>query len=418
MKERPRRLEATLERSLREFPVTTVIGLRQSGKTTLVRRAAAHRTYVTLDDLGALAAARRDPEGFLGGLPRPLTIDEVQRVPELLLAVKREVDRRPGPGRFLLTGSAHIELRKGVSETLAGRAALLRMRPMTWAEAAGRADWNPVDALLGCRSAAETAARFARGAPFDGSRILGGGLPVPLLRRAGAARTRWFEQYRSAYVERDVPPLVQVDEVSAFVRFLTLAAARTSQTTNFAALAHESGLSADTGLRWFSVLESTFLADLVPPYWRNIGKRLVKAPKLHFGDAGLAAHMMGISDWRSAQRQHVAGALLETLVAQHLLTFAETSRRPTQLFHYRTHAGAEVDFVLSRGARLLPVEVKLSSTVKSSDVRGMAAFLDDFSSAAPFGVVLTTGSEAMPVARGITAIPLMSLLEGPGTSSN
>ncbi len=392
--------------------MTTVIGLRQSGKTTLVRRASEARAYVTLDDLGALAAARRDPEGFLAGLPRPVTIDEVQRVPELLLAIKREVDRRPRPGRFLLTGSARIEFRKGVSETLAGRAALLRMRPMTWAEAAGNGDWNPVDELLACRSAADAASRFARGPAFEGARVLGGGLPVPLLRRAGAARTRWFEQYRSAYVERDVPPIVQVDAVAAFVRFLTLAAVRTAQTTNHASLARETGLSADTGLRWFGALEATFLADLVPPYWRNLGKRLVKAPKLHFGDAGLAAHMMGVHDWRGALRQQIAGPLLETLVAQHLLVFSETARRPTALFHYRAHAGAEVDFVLSRGPRLVPVEVKLSSTVRSSDVRGMASFLDDFGSVAPFGVVLYSGAEAVPVSRGIVALPMTAVLEG------
>jgi predicted AAA+ superfamily ATPase len=203
-----------------------------------------------------------------------------------------------------------------------------------------------------------------------------------------------------------------VDAVATFVRFLTLAAARTAQTTNYAALAHESGLSADTGLRWFGALEATFLADLVPPYWRNLGKRLVKAPKLHFGDVGLAAHMMGVHDWRSALRQQVAGPLLETLVAQHLLVFSETARRPTALFHYRTHAGAEVDFVLSRGSRLIPIEVKLSSTVQSSDVRGMASFLEDFRSAAPFGVVLYSGTEAVPVSRNIVALPITAVLEG------
>jgi predicted AAA+ superfamily ATPase len=234
---------------------------------------------------------------------------------------------------------------------------------------------------------------------------------MPFLRRRGAARRRWFEQYRAAYVERDVPPLVQVEEIAALVRFLTLVASRTAQTTNYAALAHESGISADTGLRWFGALEATFLADLVPPYWRNIGKRLVKSPKIHFGDAGLGAHLAGVRNWADALRQNMAGALLETLVAQHLLAFCDTSRRATSLFHYRTHAGAEVDLVLSRGRRLLPLEVKLSSTVRPPEARGMQSFLQDFRGSAPFGVVLYAGLEAVPVARGIVAVPVTALLD-------
>ena len=417
MSDRPRAFEPLLARSLREFPVTTVIGLRQSGKTTLVRRAPGRRAWVTLDDLSALSAARRDPEGFLRGLPRPLTIDEVQRVPELLLPIKREVDRRPKPGQFLLTGSARIEMRRGVTETLAGRGSLLRLRPMTWAEAAGRASWNPVDLLFSSRSVADAASRFPDGRPMDGSRVLAGGLPIPLLRRRGGARRRWLDEYHAAYVQRDVPPLVQIDQVAPFVRFISLAAARTAQTTNHAMLARETGVSADTGLRWFGVLESTFLADPVPPWFRNIGKRLVKAPKLHFGDAGLAARMAGVVGWADARRQNLAGALVETLVAQHLLVFAECGRQPAQVFHYRTHAGAEVDFVLARGRRLVPVEVKSSSKIDARDLSGMRSFLSDFRREAPFGVVLYTGPQALPVGRGIVALPMTTFLEGPGNPS-
>lgn len=413
MKDRPRSLQPQVDRALREFPVVTVIGLRQAGKTTLVRHAGEGRAWVTLDDLGALEAARRDPQGFIDALPRPVTIDEVQRVPELLLPVKREADRKRRNGSFLLTGSARIDLRRGVQETLAGRAALLRLRPMTWAEASWRADWNPVDELLRCRSAADAAARFARGATLDHDRVLAGGLPPALLHRRGAARGRWLDQYRAAYVERDVPPLVQIEDLGAFLRFLALAASRTAQTTNHAALAHAAGVSVDTGLRWLGVLEATFLADRVTPWWRNVGKRIVKSPKLHFGDAGLAARTLGVRTWEEAARHNLAGALLETLVAQHLFAFTEGAARPTQLHHYRTHAGAEVDFVVARGARLLPIEVKSSATARPADAAGMRSFLDDFGSAAPFGVVLYGGSEAVALGRGITALPLSLFLEGP-----
>jgi predicted AAA+ superfamily ATPase len=216
---------------------------------------------------------------------------------------------------------------------------------------------------------------------------------------------------RSRYVERDVPPLLRIEELSSFLRFLTLAASRTAQTSNFAALAHDSGVSADTGLRWFGVLEATFLVDVLPPYWRNIGKRLVKAPKIHFADAGLAAHILGVRSWREAVSRNVAGALLETLVVQHALVYCGAGRRPTAVFHYRSHAGVEVDLVLERGARLLPLEVKLADTVTRGDLRGLLAFLEDFP-AAPFGVVLYAGEEVLPVARNIVAVPLALFLDG------
>jgi hypothetical protein len=246
---------------------------------------------------------------------------------------------------------------------------------------------------------------------------LAGGLPEPLLARRGGARGRWFEQYRSTYVERDVPPLLRVEELAAFVRFVTLAASRTAQTSNFAALAHQAGVSADTGLRWFGVLEATFLVDVVPPYWRNIGKRLVKSPKIHFGDAGLAAHLLSVRGWSDAVRQNLAGPLVETLVAQHALAYCETASRPTLVFHYRSHGGAEVDLVLERGQRLLPLEVQLSDTVRAGDVKGLIGFLSDFPAAA-YGVVLYGGAAILPIARRVVALPLTLFLGGPDDGSS
>jgi predicted AAA+ superfamily ATPase len=400
-----------VERSLRDFPVTMLLGMRQVGKTTLAH-AVDGRTYVTLDDLGALAAARRDPEDFVAGLPSPVTIDEVQRAPDLLLAIKRIVDRRRRAGEFLLTGSAQIELKRGIRETLAGRAAVMHLRPMTWAEMEGAATFNGVDVLFGCRSTAEVARRLGREAPFDAARILVGGLPVPALDRQSGRRARWLEQYQLAYLQHDVPPFVRVEEVAAFFRFLQLAASRTAQLANYSALARDAGVSADTGLRWFGVLQATFLIDSVPPYFRNLGKRLVRSPKLHLGDVGVAAHLMGLRTWSEAVRQGHAGALVETLVAQHLLAWCDASSRPTQLFHYRSHAGAEVDFVLSRGPRLVPVEVKMGSSPTPSDLRGLKAFLDDIGETAPFGVVLCSAPQCSPLGRRIVGVPIGAFLGG------
>ncbi len=411
MAEFARSMERTLAQALREFPVVAIVGLRQSGKTTLARRSKG-RHYVTLDDLGALGAAQRDPRGFLQDLPRPVTIDEVQRVPNLLLAVKETVDRKRRNGEFLLTGSSRVELRKGVQDSLAGRLALLRMRPATWSEAAGRPAWNPVDRIFSCRTARDLAVAFPSGPALNAARVLAGGLPPPVLKRSAAARVRWFAQYRSAYVERDVPPLMRVEEVSTFVRFLQLAAVRTSQTANHASLGRDTGISTDSSLRWLGILEATFLVDQAPPYWRNLGKRLVKTPKLHLGDAGVAASLAGIRDWPEALRQGMAGPLLETLVFQHAQAFAEVSRAKTDLFHYRTHAGQEVDLVLSRGSRVVPVEVKLSRTASGNDGRGLEAFLGDFPKQAAFGILLYGGTEVVPMGRSLVAVPLSVFLEG------
>ncbi len=408
---RPRLVAGPLRQLLREFPIVIVTGPRQVGKTTLAR-AQQGRTYVTLDDVSALEGARRDPEGFLGDLPRPVTLDEVQRVPELVLVAKGAVDRRRRSGEFLFTGSARIGFGSDVTDSLAGRAALLRARPLTWAEQDGRPAWNAVDVLFGARTPAALASRFAATGRFDGARVMAGGLPVPMLRLRGGARARWFEQYRATYLERDVPALVRTDETGPLSRFVSLAAARTAQTTNIADLAREAGVSGDTGRRWSGVLEATFLADLVTPWFRNIGKRLVKAPKLHFGDAGLAAHLVGARTWSEALGSHVAGALLETLVAQHLLAFAATASRPTAVHHYRTHAGAEVDFILARGSRLLPIEVKASVTVKGSELRGLRAFMADHRDEAPLGVVLYTGAVAVPMGGAVVALPLHAVLGG------
>jgi predicted AAA+ superfamily ATPase len=408
---RSRSLAPRLRQLLRDFPIVIVAGPRQVGKTTLAR-AQPGRTYVTLDDLTALDAARGDPVGFLRDLPRPVTIDEVQRAPELVLAVKHAVDLERSAGDFLLTGSTRLGFGSDTTDSLAGRAAVLRLRPMTWAEQAGRASWNAVDVLFGERTASGLARRFARSTPLQGLRVLAGGLPVPMLTLKGGARTRWFEHYRSTYLERDVPALVRADETTALSRFVTLAATRTAQTTNFADLAREVGVSADTGRRWFGVLEATYLVDLVTPWFRNVGKRLVKAPKLHFGDAGLAAHLLGAHTFREAQSLHVAGPLLETLVAQHLLSFASATSRVTGVHHYRTHAGAEVDFVLVRGSRLLPIEVKAAATVKPSELRGLRSFMDDHAGDAPLGVLLYGGETAVPMGGGIVALPLEAVLGG------
>ena len=245
--------------------------------------------------------------------------------------------------------------------------------------------------------------------------MLLGGFPEPVLHLAGAeARRMWHDQFVATYVERDVPAFVKLDEVTTFLRFARLIAAATATLVNASRIARDVGVANDTIRRWLSVMATTFVAETIPPYWRNIRKRLVKSPKLHFVDSGLAASLLGVEDWEQAQRLNLAGALTETWVFQHLRVFGATAARRTNLHHFRSHAGDECDFVVESNARLVPIEVKVAETPRPRDAAGLGAFLNLIPEEAPFGVLLYGGAEIIPMADRIVAIPFSTFLGGLG----
>ncbi|MGH7340692.1 MAG: ATP-binding protein, partial [Candidatus Rokuibacteriota bacterium] len=329
--------------------------------------------------------------------------------PELLLALKAAVDRERRPGAFLITGSSRLDTLRGIKESLAGRVALLTLRPMTHLELSGAPDGDPIGRIFECADGKGVVARLSAIVPgrVDVTReVLAGGFPEPAIHLEERERGAWFREYRRSYVERDVPAVVRIDNVPAFLRFLTACAATTARLLNVTDLARDVGVSVDTARRWVGVLEATYVAERRTPFWRNVRKRLVKTPKLFVSDSGLAAHLLDVESWSNGMADSLAGPLLETWVHANLAAHAELMDPPARLHFYRTHAQAEVDFVLVRGRRMIGVEVKTSSTVRPSDAKGIEELASQFPRECPFGVVLYPGRPVLPLTEHAAAVPL------------
>jgi uncharacterized protein len=367
----PREIVPRLVRTLRSLPVVVVSGLRQSGKSTLLRQEAtltARRTYRTLDDFAMLAAARSNPESLLDG---QVALDEVQRCPELLLAIKRSVDARRAAGRFLLSGSANLALLGSVSETLAGRAVYMNLQPMTRREIGRTTRSAPfLPAFLRRPHAPVEPAH-----PIAEREILLGGLPPVCLGKPAAA-AEWFRGYVQTYVERDVRQLAQVADLVAFRNLIQLAALRTGQVLVSSSLARDAKLSPITIERYLGLLQTSFLTRRIPPFLKNRSSRLIKSPKFHMADSGLAAHLTGVTDLSPGRDDVMRGALFETYVAQNLAALLEAHIPEATLSYWHEQGRHEVDLVIEAGPRVLAVEVKAASQWTDADLSGLRAFVE------------------------------------------
>ncbi len=336
-----RRVQPVLHALATDFPVVTVTGPRQSGKTTLCRMAFPDKRYVSLEDPDERRFAREDPRGFLNDLRDGAVLDEIQRVPELVSYLQGMVDDEPTPGRFVLTGSSNLGLRSGVTQSLAGRSGLLELLPLDIDE---RSQLAPVDDLW--------------------QAVWEGGYPA--IHHRAVPADRWLGAYAATYVERDVRQLLNVGDLVAFQSFVELAATWTGNLVNLSALGSGVGVSHNTARSWLSVLEASYLIHRTTPLLRNLGKRVVRAPKLHLLDTGLACWLLGIRTPGELRRHPLRGALFESWVVAELRK-AMTNRglRP-RLHHWRDPRGREVDLVLDRGEELLAVEVKAGATLHPS----------------------------------------------------
>ncbi|HYW42783.1 MAG TPA: ATP-binding protein [Bryobacteraceae bacterium] len=403
-------LSQPLLAALQDTPVVLLHGARQTGKSTLVRNVAEtdHPSrYLTLDDAVLLAAAQGDPAGFLGGIEGPVVIDEVQRAPELFVAIKAEVDRNRQPGRFLLTGSANVLLIPRLAESLAGRMEILTLAPFSQGELAGAPEAF-IDAVFSKRLPDLPAA------PMDSaglsSMLLAGGYP-PAVERANIGRRHaWFGSYVTTVLERDVRDMANIEALRTLPRLLALVAARSASLLNFAELSRSAGIPQSTLKRYFALFEITFLAQLIPPWSTNLGKRLVKTPKVYLLDSGLTAYLMGLDTERLAAEPNLRGPLLETFVAAELGKQASWSRRHPRLYHFRQSTGAEVDFVLEEpSGQLVGVEVKARATVSGSDFNGLRALAEIAGPRFQRGIILYTGSAAAAFGSNLHALPLAAL---------
>ena len=350
----PRAAAALLDEIRAGYPVITVTGPRQSGKTTLARATFADKPYVSLETPDEREFADTDPRGFLARFPTGAIIDEVQQVPALLSWIQTDVDAAGAMGRYILTGSQNFALMAGISQSLAGRSALVQLLPLSIAELGGDG-------------------RLADEAGSLDTLLLRGGYPAVHARAIAPAR--WYADYTMSYLERDVRQITQIHDLSAFQRFLKLCAGRTGQLLNLATLAVETGIAQSTARAWLSVLEASYTVFLLPPHHRNLGKRVVKTPKLYFLDTGLAASLLGLSAPAQLATHPLRGALFETLIVGEFLKARYNAGWPSNLHFWRDNTGLEVDLLLETPEDLLPVEIKATATVRDDLFTGLRRWL-------------------------------------------
>lgn len=397
-----------LVEALQDTPVVLLNGARQTGKSTLARQVTETNgaAYFTFDDATTLAAASSDPVGFIRGLPERVIFDEVQRVPELFLAIKAAVDHDRSPGRFLLTGSTNVLTLPRIADSLAGRMEILTLWPLSQGELSGTMA-RFIDTLFDPEASLPS---VPVGEQDLTERLITGGYPEVVERPRAARRRAWFEAYITTILQRDVQDLANIEGLNDLPRLLRLLAARTSTLLNYAALARDGSLPQSTLKRYLALLEATFLVHTLPAWSANLGKRLVKSPKLFLVDSGLTGHLVGVDAKRLATDRKLLGQLLESFVVTELhkqRAWSET--RPT-LYHFRTHSGLEVDVVLETAdGRLVGLEVKAATTVRSNDFQGLKALQESFPERFCRGVVLHFGEQAVPFGDKLWAVPLGSL---------
>ena len=382
------------------MPAVVVTGARQTGKSTLVQELTpGTRRFFTLDDLEALDVARRDPAALLGG-NQPVTIDEVQREPDLLHAVKRAIDERRQPGRFLLTGSANLLLMRQVSESLAGRASYLTLWPMTRREQSGLGSGGLWEELLEGRDEdwLDTLASQAN-LPEDWRMLARrGGFPSPAIHlESNRDRAVWFDGYVRTYLERDLQSLSSISALPDFRRLMRAACLRMGQLVNQAELGRDVALPQPTVHRYLNLLETSYLLVRLPAYAVNRTKRLIKSPKIYWSDTGVALHL--------TQEEEPQGAHLENLVLHDLLTWRDTRLDRAEIFYWRTTIGEEVDFVIESGDRLLPIEVKSTTRPRLRDTVNLRTFRAEYRDKARAGLLLHTGNMLDWIAPDVLAVP-------------
>ncbi len=402
-----RHLRPSVEEALADTPAVLVVGARQTGKTTLVQEVAATRpgtSYVTLDDALPLEAARADPAGFVAGLRGPVVIDEIQKAPDLLPAIKSSIDRDRRPGRFLLTGSANVLTLPRVAESLAGRMEVATLWPLSQGELSGRHETFLDRVMRG-----EPPVCVAGGDDLL-PRLARGGYPEASARGKAERRRAFFDAYLAALMARDVRDIAAIEDPAALRRLLKLAAARSASLLNHSELARTLSLPVTTLKRYLALLEALFLIHEVPAWASNRGKRLVRAPKLHVVDSGLLLAMAGLDVEALRRERTLLGPVVESFVAAELAKQLGWSTSRPALHHFRTHAGQEVDLVLedARG-RVVGLEVKASATVTSSDLNGLRALSEVAGTSWVQGLVLHLGRDTVAFGPGLTACPVEAL---------
>lgn len=401
----PRLVAPSLAERLRAMPAVVVTGAQQTGKSTLAQTLGiGKRRYFSLDDLDVVDAARRDPDLLVGG-DQPVTLDEVQREPDLLRAVKRAIDQKRRPGQFLITGSANLLLMRQVSESLAGRASYLTLWPMTRREQAGLGRCGVWEELLAAPDEEWLDLLGAQPDAPEDWRVLArrGGFPTPAVHmRTARERDVWFDGYVRTYLERDLQDLSSIAALPDFRRLMRAACLRLGQLVNQTELGRDVALAQPTVHRYLNLLETSYLLVRLPAYAVNRTKRLIKSPKLYWGDTGVALHLGGSDE--------PGGAHLENLVLHDLFAWRDARLERAEVCYWRTTIGEEVDFVIEAGGRLLPIEIKASGRPRLADAKHLRTFRGEYGKKSRAGLLLHSGSTLEWLAPDVLAAPWWRVL--------
>ncbi len=390
-----------LEKALKFSPVVLIAGARQVGKSTLVSKL--KREYIVLDDITQLDAALHDPQGYIKRVPKPVTIDEIQKAPQLLTSIKLYIDKNRKNGEFLLTGSANVLNLKKSNETLAGRLIELTMYPFSAKEKNHDTKTNIIDILFEKKlsslkvdkEACENVDKF----------IIEGGYPLSFLLNSKKERFMWFNSYISSYIERDVRSIGELRDLDSFIRFFNILAPRTANILNKSNIANDTQLNNITVDNYISLLEKVYQIYLLKPYYENIGKIFIKSPKVYFTDSGIASHMLNVRDAEELKNSHYRSSLYETFVFSELLKHITYSKDVVEFFYYRTQDKKEIDFIVKKGESILAIEVKSSYSVKKEDFKHIIDF-QNRSSKNITGIVLYSGEKIIGFSDTLFAIPL------------
>jgi len=405
----PRHLRGALVVALSDTPVVCLLGPRQCGKSTLSRHCDPERHYVSLDDKIYMDLAMSDPQGFVDDLPEKVAIDEVQRAPELTLAIKRSVDANRKPGRFLLTGSANLLQLPRLADSLAGRMECLSLHPLTVSEIRRSPGKFLEDLLAGELATEITSSGTTRASELPGL-LVAGGYPESVVRDPGRA-DRWRRNYVQSVVERDIRDIAEVKDASDLIRLLAFLEGRTAQLLNRSAVSQALGHSRATVDRYLTVLERLFLIRLLPAWHSNRSKRLVKAPKLHFVDSGLAATLGELEPGHWNEERPRFGHLLESFVLQQLIAMADCMPRSPRFYHFRDRDGTEVDIVIESREKIWGIEIKAGASVKRDDAKSLRKLAEIAGNRFQAGIVFYDGEATLPLDKeaGILAVPISKL---------
>ncbi len=369
-----RLIENTIQKAAKTFPVVILTGARQSGKTTLLQHLYQNtHTYLSLDELDIRLIAANDPRGFLSRYKLPLIIDEIQNVPQLLPYIKAVVDREKKPGLFVLTGSQQFSVMKNVSESLAGRVAILNLYPFMLEEITDNFSENEIEIK-----------NFLQNLPFKSNHknkkinlsswLLNGGYPALFVNK-DISKNLWFSSYIQTYIDRDIRGNIKGENIIDFERFLKFLASRTAQELNYSTLSRELGLSVPTIKSWISLLESNSIIYLLQPYYKNFGKRIIKSSKIYFLDTGLVCFLVGIQSEEHLINGPMAGAIFETSIISNFLKRFKALDNHCNIYYWKNISGIEIDLIIEYGNKLYPIEIKLTSTIYSKHYESLSKWI-------------------------------------------